>query len=194
MKLFNKKSFAAIGAAALLSVSMVGTANAQTSLSANVSVTQVAAMALGETEALTFGSIYAGRRGGGGGAVATIAASADGADTTLVSNAGAATDDFIVEVSGGDRATFDITGGLNTQAVQIELPTAPVTLTCGLCAGGNPTFSVGSFVDDGADNTVTTDGSGDATFYVGATLSTVAGAGAYEAGSYTGNYTVTVTY
>ena len=193
MKLFNKTSLAAIGAAALLTAS-VGAANAQTTVTGNLTIDQAAAVSFVQTTAMDLGEVYAGRRGGGGGAVATYVIGPEGANDTTVNNVGGATDDFIVEVTAGDRATFTITGGLADETVQIELPTVPSTLTCGPCSGTNPTFSVGTFIDDGDAGEQLLDGSGDAVFYVGATLSTVAGAAAYEEGTYTGTYDVTVTY
>lgn len=193
MKLFNKTSILAIGAAAVLAFGAT-TAQAQVTFNASATVDQAAALVIAETVPMDLGTILASRRGGGGGAVATYAIGADGANATTVTNGAGADGDSIVESAAGDRATFDITGGINNATVQIELPAAPVTLTCSGCAPTNPTFTLGSFVDDGGDGVATLDGSGEITFYVGATLSTVAGTDPYEAGTYSGNYDVTVTY
>ncbi len=183
----------AIAAAAVIAMS--SPVQAQVTTASNASVTTAAAFTVTETSAIDFGTIVASRRGGGGGAVATLDIGADAANSVTVTNVGGATDDFIVSSVDGDRAQFDIGGALATTVMNIELPAAPITLSCGACAPGTPDFTVDTFVDDGADDQVTTDGSGDATFYVGATLSTIAGTGAYEAaGSYTGTYNVTVAY
>lgn len=193
MKLFTKTSYMAIAAAAVLAMSTP--VQAQVTTSSNASVTTAAAFTVTETSALSFGTIVASRRGGGGGAVATLAIGADAANSVTVTNVGGATDDFIVSSVDGDRAEFTIASALATTAMNIELPSSAITLSCGACAPGNPDFSVDTFLDDGGDDVVTSDGSGDATFYVGATLSTVAGTANYEAnGSYTGTYNVTVAY
>ena len=67
-------------------------------------------------------------------------------------------------------------------------------MTCGTCTGGNPTFVVDNYTDDGGDLQVTIDGSGDGTFYIGADLTTVAGTAVYETGTYSGTFDVVVTY
>lgn len=195
MKLLNKTSYLALAATAAIAFTLTTTsAQAQETATADANVTVSNAFTLAQVADLEFGTIVATRRGGGGGGVATIVVDPDAATTTAVTNAGGATDDFIIEIAGGDRAEFDISGALATTTMNITLPAGPVLLSCGACSGAEPDFSVGAFTEDGGDGTVATDGAGDATFFVGATLSTIAGANAYEDGLYTNTFDVTVGY
>ena len=193
MKLFRKTSYMALAAAAALAFT-VSTANAQVVETVDATVDVMAPFTLTEIASLDFGEIVAARRGGGGGAVSVLTLSPDAANSTSIANAGAATDDFIIENTVGDRAQIDIAGAINGSTLNIEFPVVATTLTCGACTGGNPTFTVDNFTDDGGDLQVVADGTGAATFYIGADLTTVAGTAVYETGTYAGTFDVTVTY
>ncbi len=195
MKLFNKTSLFAIAAAATVAFGLaVSPAHAQETATATATVDVSNAFTLTNTTDLDFGTIAAVRRGGGGGAIATHTLGADSANDVTIANVGGATDDFLVDITSGDRATYTVAGAIPSQALVIQLPTTDLTLTCGVCTGGNPTFVVNTFVDDGGDLAVTTDGSGDATIFVGAVLNTVAGTALYEDGTYSNTYDIIVSY
>lgn len=193
MKLFRKSSYLTLAATAALALT-VSTANAQVTETVDASVAVMAPFTLTETLSLDFGEIVAARRGGGGGATSTLTVDPDTISTTSIANAGAATDDFIIENTPGSRAEITVAGAINGSTLQIEFPATPTTLTCGTCTGGNPTFVVDNYTDDGGDLQVTIDGSGDGTFYIGADLTTVAGTAVYETGTYAGTFDVVVTY
>ena len=144
------------------------------------------AIAFAETQPLAFGEFVAVIHASD---VSTILMANDGTGPT-VGNTGSAR---ITPVSNGQMGIFDVTGAATNAALTLALPTT-VTLTCDLCPVGTPTFSVGTFTSDPAVGAVTTDGSGDVTINVGATLTTATGATAYEDGLYDAAYTVSVNY
>lgn len=194
MKLFGNTSILAVAAIAATVISFTSTAQAQETVPNAANVTVSNAFTLLAATPLEFGTHIVFRRGAGGGAPATVLISADANNDSTITNAGAANDDEIIESVVGNRASYTITGALPTTTLDITLPAAPVLLSCATCSGAEPDFSVDTFADDGGNGTVITDGLGAATFYVGATLSTVAGVNDYEDGLYTNNFDVTVSY
>jgi spore coat protein U-like protein len=194
MKLLNKTSYMAMAAVAVVAFSLTTTAQAQETVTSTATVVVQNAFNLTEVRGLDFGTIVALRDGAGGGAVSNIVVGADADNATTVTNAGGANDDRIIEITAGNRAEYSISAAIPSTAFNITLPSAPVALNCAACSGAQEDFSVSSFVDDGGDNSVTTDGTGAASFFVGAQLDTVAGTAVYEDGTYTGTYDVTVAF
>jgi spore coat protein U-like protein len=195
MKLLNKTSYMAMAATAVIAFSLTtNSAQAQETVSSTATVVVQNAFTLTEVSGLDFGTIVALRDGAGGGAVSNIVVGAEAANATTVTNAGGANDDRIIELTAGDRAEYAISAALPSTTFSIILPSTPVALNCAACSGAQEDFTVNSFVDDGADGTVTTDGTGAASFFVGAQLDTVSGTATYEDGTYSGTYDVTVTF
>ncbi len=142
-----------------------------------------------ETQALDFGEFTA------------LSHTADVSTITIDPTTGAPTygnpgSARITEITAGDRGIFDGSGIAPSVSMTLTLPTADVTLTCGTCTGGNPTFTVPSanFTSDPAVGAVSSDAGGLVTVGVGARLTTIATAAPYEDGAYSGAYTVSLNY
>ena len=107
--------------------------------------------------------------------------------TVVLSTAGAVTASVnaaVVPLTGAQAATFDVTGAANA-LYDIVLPSAAVTIS-----NGTDNMTVDTFVGSlGASGTLSAGGT--ESFNVGATLNI---AGNQPTGTYTGTYTVTVTY
>ncbi len=173
----------------------LGTVAEAETLTSNADVTVQNAIGFAETSALTFGTIVAIGDGTAGGAAATIAAAATGVGGTTVTNGGAAADDSIIELTAGARAEYAISAAAPNTALNLTLPSGALTLTCAACSGGTPTFSVDNWVANDTAGTVTTDGTGAFTLYVGATLNTdPTSLSQYEDGNYINTYDVSVNY
>ena len=152
----------------------------------NITATVSNAFTLTETQALAFGTFTAKNDGTD---VSTILIAPDGS-APVYGNPG---DARIVEVTAGNMGIFDVTGAAPNAALDITLPSGSLTMTCGTCTAANEDFSIGTFTSDPA-TTATTDAAGDVTVNVGATLSTIASADAYEDGAYSVAYTVSLNY
>lgn len=176
------------------SVLALGSAEAET-ITSTADVTVQNAIGFTETSALTFGTIVAIGDGTVGGNAATIAMGVGAANASTVTNVGGGADDLIIELTVGDRAEYDITGAAPNTGLNLTIPSAPVVLDCDACSGAQPDFSVATWIANDTAGVVTTDGSGDFTLYVGATLSTDPSSTApYEDGLYDGDYDVSVNY
>lgn len=171
-----KKIILSIVCAAFIGVLAAATASAQqnaATTSANASANIVTAISISKTADLDFGDIVTG--GTTGTVVLTAGASPSRTSTGGTTLANSVTvGDAVFTVSGQAASTYAIT-----------LPSSPVTLT----SGGN-TMTVDTFTSSPTP-TGTLSGGGTETLYVGATLNV----GANQAsGTYTGNFSVTVTY
>tara|TARA_B100001971_G_C18196398_1_gene541734 strand:- start:777 stop:1334 length:558 start_codon:yes stop_codon:yes gene_type:complete len=138
-----------------------------------------------ETTALTFGTIIAVND-----ATDTSTIVMNTAGTPAYNNPGAAR---LTEVVAGTNGVFDITAAAPSAGIDVTYP-ASVTLSCGTCSGSQEDFTVNTFTDNSVAGTVTTDGAGAFTINVGATLTTINSANAYEDGAYSGAFTVTANY
>lgn len=119
----------------------------------------------------------------------TIVIQPDGTNT--VNNPGASR---IVALTPGVQGIFDVTAAAPSTALTLTIPTGTIVLNCGACTGSNPDFDVATFTSTPAVGALTTDGSGNATINVGATLTTQNDPNPYENGTYQGAYSVTVSY
>ena len=99
----------------------------------------------------------------------------------------------IIPLGGSAQGAFTVSGAAPNTQLTLTLP-ASVTLNCAACSGSQPDFTVNAFLDNAVGADVLTDGSGGATFNVGATLNTITSANPYEDGTYSGAYTVSVNY
>ncbi len=171
-----KKIILAVALVTCLGGMAVATAFAQqnaATTSANASANIVTAISISKTADLDFGDIVT---GGTTGTVlltasATPARSSTGG-TTLANST--TVGDAVFTVSGQGSSTYAIT-----------LPSSPVTLTSGANSMTVDTFT------SSPNATGTLSGGGTQTLYVGATLNVGA---AQASGTYTGTFSVTVTY
>lgn len=186
MKLF-KQTLKASAIGAITAALAFGMLDAQAeTVATTVTATVNNSIGFSETTALSFGTFTAKSDTAD---TSTILLQPDG--TTTVTNG---TNSRIVALSAAQVGVFDVTGAAPSTSLTLAIPTSAVTLTCGACTGSNPTFSVGTWTSTPAVGSLTTDGSGDATINVGATLSTITNANPYEDGSYSGSYSVSVNY
>ncbi len=160
---------AAVGAVALVGVAAFTPSSAQAaSATANATVDIVAAIAITKTVDLDFGSVVP----------------AAGADTVIISSAGARTCGATLTCTDTvAAASFDVTGGANL-AYTVTLP-ASASIT-----GPGPAMTVDTFTDS-ISSAGTLSAGGAQTFTVGATLNVGA---SQVAGAYTGTFSVSVDY
>lgn len=162
------------GAASLTALAVASSASAQASASATgtASVTIIAPITLTKNVDLVFGSVVK-----DGTAAATVVMPASASPTPVPTGA-----TLVINQSAARTAAKFTAGGTATQTYSITLPSSAVTLT-GTTAG----LTVDTFTKSVATGSI-----GDGGFYVGATLNLPSGA--IAAGSYTGNFDVTVAY
>jgi hypothetical protein len=168
--------------------------HAQETVSSTSTVVVQNAFTLTEVRGLDFGTIVALRDGTGGGSRAFITVDPDSDSTSTLFNSGGVNDDRLIEIIGGNRAEYSISGAIPNATLDITLPNGPFLVTCAACSGSQADFSIDDFIDDNDDEEVTTDGSGNASFFLGAELSTISGTAPYEDGVYTATYDLTVSY
>jgi hypothetical protein len=170
--MFNKFRIGAAGVALVAAMGMAGSANAATAnASATAQILEALTLDVQSGSTLDFGVI-----------------APNGAGTVVVDAATGAANCSAALICTGTPSSvgFDVGGGAN-QNVGITLPTGAVTLNR---VGGGASMTIDTFTDD-AGGSVTLDGSGDASFNVGATLTVGA---AQMAGTYNGNFDVSVAY
>ncbi|ADZ89351.1 DUF4402 domain-containing protein [Marinomonas mediterranea] len=175
-------------------------AMAAETVTGNASVTVQNAFNLSETTALSFGTIRA-TGDTAGTETAALQISSDGTSNNPTSTDSTAA--AISVITAGNAAVFTIDSAAPSSNLTITLPSSAITLTSTLNDG---LFSIDTFeatITSGPrDGTaysagnLLTDSTGAVTFAVGATLTTGTGAtdGAYDDGSYTGTYSITVDY
>ena len=168
MNTLNKRLISGLAAAVLAAL------YSQTALAADVTGTAtanvLAPLAISQTTQMNFGD---------------VAGDATSATTVVLTTAGATSSvDGAYALNGsGAAGAFNVTGS-GTLAYDITLPVGAVTLT-----SGGDTVTVDNFIDSKGGSSSLTGGAD--SFTVGATLNLGA---AQAAGTYNGNYTVTVEY
>lgn len=167
-------------------------ANAETF---NVTAEVANTIALTETTPLSFGNLYV-RRGVGVGAQATVTLTTGGTFTGTGTGAEATTPSRIVSLGGSTVGTLSVTGASPFAALTVTSNAAPSALTHSSANPSLPTVAFNSITTLPAHNgTLTLDGSGNGDILVGGQITAAApGASAYAEGTYTGSYTVTVSY
>lgn len=196
-RIISMKTSVKFAVAAALAVSPIFSF-AQT-VQGDVSVTVQNTIGVSQTTALSFGTIQA-KASTGSAEVATMAVPSDNSARSISQGATGAAQ--INEIVAPNRGEFAITGAASQTTLTISFP-ASVTLT----PEGNSntaTFSVSNFeATDGLGNdataSITTDVNGDATLYVGATLSTEGNAPSDYITpngpvNFVGTYDITITY
>ncbi len=166
---FKSRLRAAVAAVALVGVAAFTPSSAQAvSATANATVDIVAALTISNTADLDFGAVIP----------------AAGADTVVISSAGARTCGATLTCTDTfAAANFSVSGG-NNLSYTITLP-ASASLT-----GPGTAMTVDTFTDD-KSGLGTLNGSGNGGFLVGATLNVGA---SQVAGTYTGTFSVTADY
>lgn len=175
-----KTSFAAMMAlSGAVFIGLAGTSNSALAASATGTANATIVTPIGITTgtALNFGTIDPGTGAGG-----TVTVYADGTATAYSG---------VTAVTGGtvSAGTFNVTGS-GTLAYNVTLPAAAVTLN----GSGGGTMTVDTFNSSTANTAGTTTGAlvaGADTLSVGAVLHV---GGSQTAGTYTGNYSVSVVY
>ncbi len=160
-------------------------ASAQETEGTNITVTVLNAFNLTETAPLSFGTIAAFVDAGN---TATYQLAPDGTPT-LGSSGGTAA--FVI-FAAATPGVFDIDSAAPNTIMNITLPVAAV-LACGACSGAEPDFDVATYVSDPTP-TITTDGNGDGTILLGATMTSQTSAAPYEDGVYLDTYSMTIAY
>lgn len=188
--------------ALFLASGIVANAHATTT-TVNASVTVNNTINMTVNSPLDLGTISAFADTSAGNSQSTMVLAANPATSPVVTNS--AGNSQIVVLTPGTPADISVTGAAPNYALTVTLPGAPVTLT-DPAAVSDMAFSLGSFTRyaylEGNSQTfgTTTNGNGDLSFYVGATLSTTNTGGAtavldpYDETTYTGTFDVTVEY
>jgi hypothetical protein len=184
--------------AGALALAFVPATQAATTVNANASVTVAGTLNITKVADLNMGSIVA-VGGATGDTQPTLVVPANTATAPSRTN----NDGNIVIITPGTPASFEITGAAANTAITITTPVAPVLLSDPSKAPGtSQTFSLGTWTTyptvSAAPFTNETNASGTLAFNVGATLSATdtnnTAGGAYDDGTYTGTFTVTVSY
>lgn len=160
----------------------------------DVSAEVVSTVALTETTPLNFGSLYI--RRGTAGVASTLTLGANGTFTGTGQGTVGPTGSRIVSLGGQTAAELTISGASPFTTLTIDTTTTgPTPLVHSSGNGTLPTIIVGALVTDAVGGQITLDGNGDGTIRVGAPITTAAvGTPAYSEGTYTGEYTVSVSY
>ena len=194
----TKMNKIAAGLAASLLLVSAAQVSAET-VTSTATATVQNAFTLAEVSALDFGTFRATNDTAASAETATLTRPADpsASSTTTNGTTDLAALQSLVEGAPGE---YTISGVANFSVMKLVLPSAAVSLT----APGNPpgvaTFSADNWTanQEGTDITtslaISTDINGEATFNIGATLSTVASANAYTDVAYSGDYIIEVTY
>lgn len=189
-----KNSLKYIAATTLVLTAPLGFAEVRTH-EANVTVQNAITITPGAK--LSFGTVFA-KADTSGSAVATLRMPSNGNAIAVTAATPASAN--MVQISAGTPATFTVSGVAPSVNLTLNLPSSPVTLT----GSNTATFTVSSFeatVTTGGTSTaystgtpnLATDASGNATFSVGATLSTT-NVASYLDETYSGNFSVEVIY
>ena len=165
----------------------------------NVSVTVQNTIGVSEVTALSFGTIQA-KASTSSAEVASMTVPSDNSGRTISQGGTGAAQ--INEIAAPNRGEFSISGAAAQTPLNITFP-ASVTLN-GQGNSNTATFTVSGFeatdgVGNNATTSITTDVNGDATLFVGATLSTEGNAtNDYTTPNgpvvFTGTYNITITY
>lgn len=100
---------------------------------------------------------------------------------------------IVVDDSAANAAEFQISDAAPNAAVNIAFANIN-DLVCGVCSNpSNPVIELGGLNHD-AGGSPMTDGTGNLTFHVGFTLTTVAGGDPYQDGTYNGSFDVEISY
>jgi hypothetical protein len=217
----RNKLYTVVAASALITVSAVSTAQVSETSTATVEVSN--SFTFVQDTALSFGSLAIVQNrdldGDGGADILNPPTYEVGADfSTVVSEAGAYTGDelsTIVEITPGTPASYSISNAARFTPISVTLagdtglvfdiapvvaanPADNVGLTGTLAYANtlvtNASANLNGAIPDPTGNVVDTDGTGTASFAVGATLSPNADSANFPDGDYTGTFTVTVAY
>ncbi len=160
------------------------------------SVTVQNAITITPGDILDFGTVYA-LADTSGTTVATLTVPSDGGTSTFTATTPSTAN--LVEIAAGSPATFTVSGVAPNTNLTLNLPTSAITLS----GSNSATFTVDSFEATVTTSTATaytsgspnlaTDSTGNATFAVGATLSTT-NVAAYTDETYSGTFSVEVVY
>lgn len=121
---------------------------------------------------------------------ATVTVAPDGTVTVTPNGSANA---IVVDDAPANAAEFQISNAAPNASLTIAFSNI-VDLSCGACVNpSNPDIQLGGLNHD-AGGAPMTDGSGNLTFHVGFTLTTIAGGDPYEDGTYDGSFDVEISY
>ena len=167
-------------------------------LSPRAALAQAPSQAAMYTVSVTVDNSFSlGSRGLSFGTIAATASTTDSASITINGNDGKTTVSNgtyarIIVVEPGVPGDADVTGGPPNTLMSVSITSNPTTVVH-KTDGAAATFSA-VMNAYGAGYNFTTDAAGAMTFVVGGTLTTSTAGGIYSDGTYTGSYTVAVTY
>jgi len=203
--MMKNKMIRALGLSAAAVGLTIGSANAGLE-TGNAQVVVLSTITAAETVALNFGTIAAFADDDTPTNTATLTVPADGTAPAVTFTGGSAADANIVVITAGVPGEFQVTGAAPNAALTLTLATPTPTLTdpSGTSTNAFTFGAVGLYMTlNGSGNTFTsdTDATGALTFQVGGTITTVdtgmtsaAVLTPYDDATYTGTYTVDISY
>lgn len=185
----------------LVAATCTASAIAAESVTSTATVVVQNAFVLTENQALNFGTIRA-KADTSGSTTASLIIPADGSAHS-VTRTGAVAQSNIIEITAGAPATYSVSSAAPLTNLTITLPTTAIALTNNNSVASFTMGSFGAYITSGANSgsaysasNLQTDANGAVNFSVGATLTTDGSTPAadYTDGTFTGTYTITVSY
>jgi len=184
----------------------IGIANA-VDITGNAQVVVLSTITASETASLSFGTIAAFGDGAVAGNTSTLTMPADGSGSSVALDAGTVADSNIVVIAEGNPGSFEVTGAAPNAVLTVAISGGGVDALTDPSSATDHTFDFTPsgiyYTTNGSGNTFTsdTDATGNMVFNVGGTLTTndtgttIAAAGdPYDDATYTGTYTVSISY
>jgi hypothetical protein len=185
----------------LVAATCAATTIAAESVTSTATVVVQNAFVLTENQALSFGTIRA-KADTAGSTTASLIIPADGSAHS-VTRTGTIAQSNIIEITAGAPATYSVSSAAPLTNLTITLPTTAIALTNNNSVASFTIGSFGAHITSGANSgaaysasNLQTDANGAVNFSVGATLTTDGSTPAadYTDGTFTGTYTITVSY
>lgn len=185
----------------LVAATCTASAIAAESVTSTATVVVQNAFVLTENQALNFGTIRA-KADTSGSTTASLIIPADGSAHS-VTRTGTIAQSNIIEITAGAPATYSVSSAAPLTNLTITLPTTAIALTNNNSVASFTMGSFGAYITSGANSgsaysasNLQTDANGAVNFSVGATLTTDGSTPAadYTDGTFTGTYTITVSY
>ena len=185
----------------LVAATCTASAIAAESVTSTATVVVQNAFVLTENQALNFGTIRA-KADTSGSTTASLIIPADGSAHS-VTRTGTEAQSNIIEITAGAPATYSVSSAAPLTNLTITLPTTAIALTNNNSVASFTMGSFGAYITSGANSgsaysasNLQTDANGAVNFSVGATLTTDGSTPAadYTDGTFTGTYTITVSY
>ncbi|TPE54519.1 DUF4402 domain-containing protein [Maribrevibacterium harenarium] len=186
----------------LVAATCTASAIAAESVTSTATVVVQNAFVLTENQALNFGTIRA-KADTSGSTTASLIIPADGSAHSVTRTGNSISQSNIIEITAGAPATYSVSSAAPLTNLTITLPTTAIALTNNNSVASFTMGSFGAYITSGANSgsaysasNLQTDANGAVNFSVGATLTTDGSTPAadYTDGTFTGTYTITVSY